>query len=97
VGYSRACRNTQELVWVVAVRISQRSGCWWWLNGRSVSGPCAAGRSRTVGTGIEQQMAHVNNGHLGLCSRPHLLPHCDRAQNRGVMANGEVQRPIRNI
>jgi len=33
----------------------------------------------------------------GLCSHPRLLPRCDRAQNRDVMANGEVQRPIHNV
>jgi len=34
-------RRLGELVWVVVVRVSQGCWCWWWLNGCSVSGPCA--------------------------------------------------------
>lgn len=37
-------------------------------NGRSVdSGPCAVSwRMRMAGTGTEERMAHLNEGHLGL-------------------------------
>jgi len=34
-------RRLGELVWVVAMHVSQGCWCWWWLNGCSVSGPCA--------------------------------------------------------
>jgi len=76
-----------ELVWVVALRVSQGSWCWWWLKWCSVSGPCAVSW-RIKDSGDTNQAAD------GACKRqppgptftptqPRLLPCCNGAQNRG--------------
>jgi len=65
-----------------------------WLVGHALR----AGGLRTMGMGIEQQMVHVNNGHLSLHScHSAASPASDGAQNRSVMANGEVQQPLCHI
>jgi len=57
----------------------------------SVGHALRAGGLRTMGTGIEQWMVHINDGHLSLCScHSAASPASDGAQNRSVMVNGEV-------
>jgi len=57
----------------------------------SVGHVLRAGGLRTMGMGIEQQMAHVNDGHLSLYScHSAASPASDGARNRSVMANGEA-------
>ena len=47
----------------------------------SVGHVLRAGGLRTMGTGIEQRMAHGNNGHLSLCS-------CHSAASPALMEPG---------
>jgi len=81
-----------ELVCGGAMHVSQGSLCWWWLNGCSVSGPCAV--SWQIMDGGEGDQAAD-----GACKQqPCLLPCCDGAQNGGrVMVNGKVQLPLFHI
>jgi len=61
------------------------------MGARSVGHALRAGRLRTMGMGIEQRMAHLNDGHLSLYScHSAASPASDGAQNRSVMANGEA-------
>jgi len=61
------------------------------MGGWSVGHALRAGRLRTMGTGIEQQMVHINDGHLSLYScHSAASAASDGAWNRRVMANGEA-------
>jgi len=68
------------------------------MGAQSVGHVLRAGRLRMMGMGIKQQMVHVNDSHLSLCScHSAASPASDGAQNRSVMANGEVRWPLCHI
>jgi len=65
-----------------------------WLVGHALR----AGRLKMMGTGIKQQMVHVNDGHLSLYScHSAASPASDGAWNRSVMANGEARQLLCHI
>jgi len=83
-----------ELVWVVAMCINQGSWCWWWLNGCSVSGLCTVSwqikDSGDVDQAADGTCKQWPPGPMFMPTQLCLLPCCDRACNRGVMANREA-------